>query len=201
MKQISKFSCGQRIDPRSIKKNISVVKLKENHFQAFHTVRFATREGKLKLLFDRILGTSYRYKIPVYTSLGCGSLIDMNVSAALLFDCKLRFDSAVCVHETAANELNAKNRGEKSGLLVWRGISSKSSILRLKLQIQEVLHIIGKWHDSFVQVMDANPDGGRYRVRCRWNLQAGAKTIRRSFRTRLSVQRFDVRYAGTGFGG
>jgi len=118
------------------------------------------RERKLRLPFSSLLGTAFKYEIPVYTSSPGDSSIGMNVAAQALYGNLLRFDVLADVNETAAIVLGAKRSGGKSGVLIFGGGSPKNFILQTEPQIQEVLNIDERGHDYFVQVTDARPDTG-----------------------------------------
>ena len=119
------------------------------------------RERKLKLPFNSILGTGYKYGVPIYTSSPGDSSIGMNVAErALMGGNKCRLDVLADVNETAAIVLEAKRMGGKSGVLIFGGGSPKNFVLQTEPQIQEVLKINEKGHDFFIQFTDARPDTG-----------------------------------------
>ena len=119
------------------------------------------RERKLKLPFNSILGTGYKYGVPIYTSSPGDSSIGMNVAeTALMSGNKCRLDVLADVNETAAIVLEAKRMGGKSGVLIFGGGSPKNFVLQTEPQIQEVLKINEKGHDFFIQFTDARPDTG-----------------------------------------
>lgn len=118
------------------------------------------RERALKLPFESLLGTAYKYDVPVFTSSPGDSSIGMNVAAQALYGNLLRFDTLADVNETAAIVLGAKRSGGKSGVLIFGGGSPKNFMLQTEPQIQEVLNIDERGHDFFIQVTDARPDTG-----------------------------------------
>ena len=118
------------------------------------------RERYFKLPFNSVLGTAYRYAVPVYTSSPGDSSIGMNVAAQALYGNLLRFDVLADVNETAAIVLDAKRSGGKSGVFILGGGSPKNFMLQTEPQIQEVLQIDERGHDFFLQVTDARPDTG-----------------------------------------
>jgi len=118
------------------------------------------RERKLRLPYSSILGTAYRYDVPVYTSSPGDSSIGMNVAAKALYGNMLRFDILADVNETAAIVLDSKRGGGKSGVLIFGGGSPKNFILQTEPHIQEILNIDERGHDYFIQVTDARPDTG-----------------------------------------
>jgi deoxyhypusine synthase len=118
------------------------------------------RERTLKLPFASVLGSAFKYDVPVFTSSPGDSSIGMNVAAQALYGNLLRFDVLADVNETAAIVLNAKRSGGKSGVLIFGGGSPKNFILQTEPQIQEVLNIDERGHDFFIQVTDARPDTG-----------------------------------------
>jgi deoxyhypusine synthase len=118
------------------------------------------REKKLRLSYGSMLGTAYKYDVPIYTSSPGDSSIGMNAAARALYDNKLRFDVLADVNETAAIVLDAKRSGGKSGVVIFGGGSPKNFILQTEPHIQEILDIKERGHDYFVQVTDARPDTG-----------------------------------------
>ncbi len=118
------------------------------------------RERILKLPFESILGTAYKYGVPIYTSSPGDSSIGMNIAETNLFGNHCQIDVLADVNETAAIVLEAKQTGGKSGVLIFGGGSPKNFVLQTEPQIQEVLKIKEKGHDYFVQVTDARPDTG-----------------------------------------
>lgn len=118
------------------------------------------RERILKLPFNSILGTAYKYGVPIYTSSPGDSSIGMNIAETNLFGNHCQIDVLADVNETAAIVLEAKQTGGKSGILVFGGGSPKNFVLQTEPQIQEVLKIKEKGHDYFVQITDARPDTG-----------------------------------------
>lgn len=119
------------------------------------------RERLLKLPFNSILGTAYKYGVPVYTSSPGDSSIGMNVAETVLMsNNRCRLDVFADVNETAAIVLEAKRSGGKSGVLIFGGGSPKNFMLQTEPQIQEVMKIDEKGHDFFIQFTDARPDTG-----------------------------------------
>jgi deoxyhypusine synthase len=118
------------------------------------------RERILKLPFESILGTAYKYGVPIYTPSPGDSSIGMNIAETNLFGNHCQIDVLADVNETAAIVLEAKQTGGKSGVLIFGGGSPKNFVLQTEPQIQEVLKIKEKGHDYFVQVTDARPDTG-----------------------------------------
>ncbi len=118
------------------------------------------RERKLRVPYSSILGTAYKYDVPIYTSSPGDSSIGMNVAAKALYGNLLRFDTLADVNETAAIVLEAKRTGGKSGVLIFGGGSPKNFILQTEPHIQEILNIDERGHDFFIQVTDARPDTG-----------------------------------------
>ena len=130
----------------------------EFHFKVGRYVH--ERERFFKLPFNSVLGTAYRYAVPVYTSSPGDSSIGMNVAAQALYGNLMRFDVLADVNETAAIVLDAKRSGGQSGVFILGGGSPKNFILQTEPQIQEVLQIDERGHDYFLQVTDARPDTG-----------------------------------------
>jgi deoxyhypusine synthase len=118
------------------------------------------RERLLNLPSSSILGAAYRYGVPVYTSSPGDSSIGMNVAETALYGNRCRLDVLADVNETAAIVFDAKQRGGRSGVLIFGGGSPKNFILQTEPQIQEVLKIADKGHDFFIQFTDARPDTG-----------------------------------------
>ena len=106
-----------------------------------------------------ILAAAYRAGVPIYTSSPGDSSIGMNIAALAIEGSKLRIDSSICVNETAALVLAAK-QGGTSGVVMWGGGSPKNFVLQTEPQLQEVLGLPEKGHDYFVQFTDARPDTG-----------------------------------------
>jgi deoxyhypusine synthase len=84
----------------------------------------------------------------------------LNIAEAELSGMKVRTDVLRDVNETAALVLNIKQKGGKSGIVIWGGGSPKNFMLQSELQIQKVRKINEKGHDFFLQVTDACPDTG-----------------------------------------
>ena len=127
----------------------------------YHLGRYIyERERILKLPFNSILGTAFKYSVPVYTSSPGDSSIGMNIAETNLFGNQCQIDVLADVNETAAIVLEAKQTGGKSGILVFGGGSPKNFVLQTEPQIQEVLKIKEKGHDYFIQITDARPDTG-----------------------------------------
>ncbi len=118
------------------------------------------REKALGIGKKSFLAACYRADVPVYTSSPGDSSIGMNVAAKALEGNKLSFDVNADVNETASIVLNAKREGGKSGCWILGGGSPKNFMLQTEPQIQEVLGIVEKGHDYFLQVTDARPDTG-----------------------------------------
>ena len=118
------------------------------------------RERILKLPFNSILGTAYKYGVPIYTSSPGDSSIGMNIAETNLFGNHCQIDVLADVNETAAIVLEAKRSRGKSGVLIFGGGSPKNFVLQTEPQIQEVLKIKEKGHDYFIQITDARPDTG-----------------------------------------
>jgi deoxyhypusine synthase len=64
------------------------------------------------------------------------------------------------VNQTAAIVYGAKSRGQKSSVFILGGGSPKNFMLQTEPQIQEVMGIVEKGHDYFLQCTDARPDTG-----------------------------------------
>ncbi|MCX7984479.1 MAG: deoxyhypusine synthase [Bacteroidetes bacterium] len=120
----------------------------------------AERERMLQTPYESVLGTAYRYQVPVYTSSPGDSSLGMSVAAFSLFDSKIRLNPLADVNETTAIVYNAKQNGGKSGLLIFGGGSPKNFMLQTEPQIQEILRIKENGHDYFIQITDARPDTG-----------------------------------------
>ena len=120
----------------------------------------AEREKVLKLKTTSVLAAAYKCGVPVYTSSPGDSSIGMNIAEIELSGYRTRIDVLLDVNETAAIVLEAKQRGGKSGVLIFGGGSPKNFVLQTEPQIQEVLKIKEKGHDFFLQVTDARPDTG-----------------------------------------
>jgi deoxyhypusine synthase len=118
------------------------------------------RERVLGLTRRSVLATAHELGVPIYTSSPGDSSIGMNVAALALIDNRLAFDVSRDVNETAAIVLAAKANGGKSGVLMIGGGSPKNFVLQTEPQIQEVLGIVEKGHDYYLQITDARPDTG-----------------------------------------
>jgi deoxyhypusine synthase len=118
------------------------------------------RERALDLSRRSLVSVAYECGVPIYTSSPGDSSIGMNVAAMALVDNRLAFDPSRDVNETAAIVFDAKQRGGRSGVIIFGGGSPKNFILQTEPQIQEVLGIAEKGHDFFVQFTDARPDTG-----------------------------------------
>ena len=118
------------------------------------------REKTLGIKRSSVLASAYKHGVPIYTSSPADSSIGMNVAEQQIVGNRLNFDTLADVNETASIVFNAKRSGGKSAGLVFGGGSPKNFILQTEPQIQEVLGIIAKGHDYFIQVTDARPDTG-----------------------------------------
>lgn len=106
-----------------------------------------------------LLGSAYRCGVPIYTSSPGDSTIGMNVAARTLTGNRLEIDVALDVNESAAMVYEAKRRGE-SAVVILGGGSPKNFLLQTEPQLQEVLGLDVTGHDYFVQITDARPDTG-----------------------------------------
>ena len=118
------------------------------------------RSRKLGLTDSSVVATAYECGIPVFTSSPGDSSIGMNVAAMSLRDSKLQFDINRDVNQTAAIVYDAKSSGHKSSVFILGGGSPKNFMLQTEPQIQEVMGILEKGHDYFLQCTDARPDTG-----------------------------------------
>jgi len=106
-----------------------------------------------------LLGAAYRCRVPIYTSSPGDSTIGMNLAARSLTGNKLEIDVALDVNESAAMVYEAKRRGE-SAVVILGGGSPKNFLLQTEPQLQEVLGLDVTGHDYFVQITDARADTG-----------------------------------------
>jgi deoxyhypusine synthase len=118
------------------------------------------RERILGLPHHSILSNAYVCGVPIYTSSPGDSSIGMNIAEVAMMGCRLRIDVSADVNETTAIVFDAKQRGGKSGVLIFGGGSPKNFVLQTEPQIQEVLGIDEKGHDYYLQFTDARPDTG-----------------------------------------
>jgi deoxyhypusine synthase len=118
------------------------------------------REKALGLTRRSLLSVAHECAVPIYTSSPGDSSIGMNVAEQALTGSKLRFDVSADVNETSAIVFDAKVKGGMSGVLLIGGGSPKNFVLQTEPQIQEVLGIIEKGHDYYLQMTDARPDTG-----------------------------------------
>ena len=118
------------------------------------------REKALGLSKRSVLSMAHELEVPIYTSSPGDSSIGMNVAEQALAGSRLRFDVSADVNETAAIVLEAKRTGGKSAAFIVGGGSPKNFLLQTEPQIQEVLGIDERGHDSFLQMTDARPDTG-----------------------------------------
>jgi len=118
------------------------------------------REKILKIKNKSVLSTAYLYGVPIYTSSPGDSSIGMNIAATALDGNGLKFDVNKDVNETASIVLNTKRTKGKSAVILLGGGSPKNFVLQTEPQIQEVLGIVEKGHDYFIQITDARPDTG-----------------------------------------
>src|SRR3989454_4152847 len=107
-----------------------------------------------------LLSAAAEYGVPIYTPSPGDSSIGMNVAAKALQGNGLAFDVSREVNETAAIVYGAKRTGGKSGVFILGGGSPKNFILQTEPQIQEVLGLVEKGHDYYIQITDARPDTG-----------------------------------------
>lgn len=118
------------------------------------------RNNKMKLRDSSVLAVAYECGIPVFTSSPGDSSIGMNVAAMAMRDSKLIPDVNRDVNQTAAIVYDAKSSGKKSSVFILGGGSPKNFMLQTEPQIQEVMGIVEKGHDYFLQCTDARPDTG-----------------------------------------
>jgi deoxyhypusine synthase len=119
----------------------------------------AAREDETGLKGKCLLAAAYRHAVPVYTSSPGDSSIGMNLAALQLEGSKLAIDPLRDVNQTAALVYDAKLKGQ-SGILILGGGSPKNFCLQTEPQIQEVLGLEEAGHDYFLQCTDARPDTG-----------------------------------------
>lgn len=119
----------------------------------------AAHEEKFNKVGKSFLAAAYRCGVPVFTSSPGDSSIGMNLAALQIEGNKLGINPLLDVNQSAAIVFDAKSKG-KSGVLIFGGGSPKNFILQTEPQIQEVLGLEEKGHDYFVQFTDARPDTG-----------------------------------------
>ena len=107
-----------------------------------------------------VLAAAYRAGVPCFCSSPGDSTIGMNVAGVELRGNKLRVNPSICVNESTAIVLDAKQRRKKTGVVLVGGGSPKNFTLQTEPQIQEVLRIKEAGHDYFLQFTDARPDTG-----------------------------------------
>jgi deoxyhypusine synthase len=107
-----------------------------------------------------LLAAAYRCGVPVFTSSPADSSIGMNLAALQLEGSALAIDPLRDVNHSAAIVFDAKMRGNPSGVLILGGGSPKNFVLQTEPHIQEVLGLPESGHDYFLQVTDARPDTG-----------------------------------------
>ncbi len=130
----------------------------EFHYRAGRYV--AERERVLGVRRRSVLSTAYELGVPIYTSSPGDSSIGMNVAAMALLDNRLAFDVSRDVNESSAIVYDAKRSGGRSAVFILGGGSPKNFVLQTEPQIQEVMGIVEKGHDYFLQVTDARADTG-----------------------------------------
>jgi deoxyhypusine synthase len=136
--------------------------------KSMSTAEFHYRLGRYVRERERTLGQKRRSLIsvaaecgvPIYTSSPGDSSIGMNVAAKALQGNHLTFDVSRDVNETTAIVYGTKRNGGRSGVVIFGGGSPKNFILQTEPQIQEVLGLIEKGHDYYIQFTDARPDTG-----------------------------------------
>jgi deoxyhypusine synthase len=119
----------------------------------------AAREEETGRKGKCLLAAAYRCAVPVFTSSPGDSSIGMNLAALQLEGSKLAIDPLRDVNQTAALVYDAKLKGQ-SGILILGGGSPKNFCLQTEPQIQEVLGLEESGHDYFLQCTDARPDTG-----------------------------------------
>jgi deoxyhypusine synthase len=107
-----------------------------------------------------VLAAAYRAGVPCYCPSPGDSTIGMNVAGLELRGNALKVNPSRDVNETTAIVLDAKQSGNKTGVLLVGGGSPKNFTLQTEPQIQEVLRIKEEGHDYFIQFTDARPDTG-----------------------------------------
>ncbi len=106
-----------------------------------------------------LLAAAYRCDVPIYSPSPGDSTIGMNLAARALTGNRLEVDVALDVNESAALVYEAKKRG-RSAVLILGGGSPKNFLLQTEPQIQEVFGLDVSGHDYFMQITDARPDTG-----------------------------------------
>ncbi|MHC4673898.1 MAG: homospermidine biosynthesis protein, partial [Planctomycetota bacterium] len=117
-------------------------------------------EKQIGLKDVSVLAAAYRAAVPCFCPSPGDSTIGMNVAGVELRGSKLRINPSRDVNQTTAIILDAKSRGNKSGVVLVGGGSPKNFTLQTEPQIQEVLRIKQEGHDYFLQFTDARPDTG-----------------------------------------
>lgn len=106
-----------------------------------------------------VLVAAYRAGVPIYTSSPGDSSIGMNVAALALEGGHCAIDPSIDVNESAAIVYDATRTG-KSAVCIWGGGSPKNFLLQTEPHIQEVLGLDDVGHAYFIQCTDARPDTG-----------------------------------------
>ncbi|MBX3734770.1 MAG: deoxyhypusine synthase [Verrucomicrobiae bacterium] len=130
----------------------------EFHFLLGGYVR--ERGRRLGLKDSSVLATAHECGIPIFTSSPGDSSIGMNVAAMSLRGSGLMFDVNRDVNQTAGIVYHAKSTRHTSSVFILGGGSPKNFMLQTEPQIQEVMGIVEKGHDYFLQCTDARPDTG-----------------------------------------
>src|SRR2546421_3543758 len=119
----------------------------------------ALREEETGRKGRSLLAAAFRCGVPIFTSSPGDSSIGMNLAALQLEGSALRIDPLLDVNQSAAIVYDAKKKG-RSAVFMLGGGSPKNFILQTEPQIQEVLGLPEAGHDYFLQVTDARPDTG-----------------------------------------
>src|SRR5207247_3275985 len=108
----------------------------------------AAREDEQGGRHRSLLAAAYRCGVPMFTSSPGDSSLGMNLAALQLEGLALRIDPLRDVNQSAALVYAAKQQG-RSAVLILGGGSPKNFILQTEPQIQAVLGLAERGHDSF----------------------------------------------------
>ena len=125
--------------------------------------RYALATARKTRSKPSILATCHRLDVPVFTPSPGDSTIGLNASSIFTAypDKGPQVDPAIDVAEMAAIVLDAKRSARgRSTVLILGGGAPKNFLLQTEPQLQEILGVSERGHDTFIQITDARPDTG-----------------------------------------
>jgi deoxyhypusine synthase len=110
-----------------------------------------------------LMAAAHELDLPIWVASPGDSTIGLNLSAIYTAHPERgpHLDPAADVMEMSAMVLDAKRKADGlSGVLIFGGGAPKNFLLQTEPQLQEILGVVEKGHDYFIQITDARPDTG-----------------------------------------